>query len=275
MAGAFVAAPAASGLGKVKCKETTGLAMADPIVHHNLPLGRGHLHQFFGNNAFLSLLNPNAANHRDLVGKATNCENVADTAGYWTPALLYAATGQPVPTAAFTAYYRSWDSRSFGGGVPYPDDVRLVSSMYNWTCGQRERVEPSASIPNCGMADGRSGSRLTVHIDFPSCWDGVKPVHPATQLGDTKDNVHFAHRVDRDTCPPGFPVKTVELRMTIQYDYTGRGNDLMLASDHHAGTMDGMSMHADFWNAWVPAGFASFTRNCITPGGDRTGAECG
>lgn len=54
--------PAATGLAKIKCKETTGTAAVDPIVYHNLRVGSGHVHQFFGNNAFLSLPNPNAAN---------------------------------------------------------------------------------------------------------------------------------------------------------------------------------------------------------------------
>ena len=82
------------------------------------------------------------------------------------------------------------------------------------------------------MADGRSGSRLTAHINYPSCWDGVLPRHTSTQVGNTSDNAHFAYRLDSRTCPPGFPVKTVELRMTIQFQYTGRGTDLALSSDH-------------------------------------------
>ena len=56
-------------MAKIKCKETTGRAAVDPIVNHNMPVGSGHMHQFFGNNAFLSLPNPNAANYADLDGQ--------------------------------------------------------------------------------------------------------------------------------------------------------------------------------------------------------------
>ena len=78
------------------------------------------MHQFFGNNAFLSLPNPNAANYADLMGKGTNCEDPADTAGYWSPTLHYTTTGAVVPVAAFTAYYRSWNTQKTGEGTIRP-----------------------------------------------------------------------------------------------------------------------------------------------------------
>jgi hypothetical protein len=273
LATTLVIAPPAMARAKIKCHLTTGTATVDPIVYHNMAVGNGHLHQFFGNNAFLSMPNPNTANYANLMGKGTNCENPADTAGYWMPALQYTATGALVPVASFTAYYRSWDGRSSGEGIPFPDDARLIASDYDWSCGQKERVEPSLSIPDCSRADGRPGSRLTAHVTFPTCWDGVKPAHASTQVGNTKDNAHFAYRY-RDTCPVGFPYKVVELRLTIQYAYTGAGHDLALSSDRHLGTTDGQSMHADFWNTWVPAGFASMVTNCVNPGGDRRSPEC-
>jgi Domain of unknown function (DUF1996) len=268
-------APSASAKAKIKCKELTGTAAVDPIVHHNQPVSdMQHMHQFFGNNHFLSLPNPNEANYEDLVSQGTNCENAADTAGYWTPVLRYKDSGETVPTRAFTAYYRSWDFKDTGEGVPLPDDVRLIASKHNWTCGQFESVQPSQSIPDCSMADGSPGSTLTAHIDFPSCWDGVKPNHSKDEVGDTRDDEHFAYRVGK-SCPPGFPVKTVALRETIQFAYTGKGADVELSSDAMMGTSDGQSLHGDFWNAWEPAGFASMVRNCINPGGQFTTAECG
>jgi hypothetical protein len=268
-------APASSALAKIKCKQTTGTGEVDPIVHHNEPAaGSAHLHQFFGNNSFLTLSNPNTANYQDLRSGGTNCVNPKDTAGYWTPVLRYKSTGKIVPTQAFTAYYRSWDFKTTGAGVPLPDDVRLVASQHSWTCGQFESVKPQAGVPDCSMASGSPGSTLTAHVDFPSCWDGVKPSHSTSQVGDTNDNKHFAYRTG-STCPAGFPVKTVQLRETLQFQYTGTGNDVELSSDHEKGTTDGMSLHGDFWNAWDPAGMASMVKNCVNPGGTATAAECG
>lgn len=267
-------APTSEAKAKIKCKQTTGTAEVDPIVHHNEPAGTAHLHQFFGNNSFLSMANPNEANATDLKSGGTNCENPADTAGYWTPVLKNKSTGQVIPTMSFIAYYRSWDFKDFGEGVPLPDDVRLIGKKYNWTCGQNEAVAPQQSIPDCSMADGKPGSTLTAHIDFPSCWDGVKPAHSPDEVGDTTDNEHFAYRVGK-SCPAGFPVKTVQLRETIMFEYIGKGADVELSSDHERGTTDGQSLHGDFWNTWDQAGFASMVRNCVNPGGNFTATECG
>ena len=55
---------------------------------------------------------------------------------------------------------------------------------------------------------------MTAHIDFPSCWDGVKPSHTAAQNGDTRDNAHYAYAVAKK-CPAGFPIGVAELRETI------------------------------------------------------------
>ena len=271
----LLSAPPATALGKIKCKQSAGTANVDPILRHGQPVSdMQHEHQFFGNTRLLSLPNPNAANYSDLLSAGTNCVNGADTAAYWTPVLRYRTTGAMVPVQAFTAYYRSWDFQDFGTGVPLPDDVRLIASKHEWSCGQFESVAPSQSIPDCSMADGRPGSTLTAHIDFPSCWDGVKPSHSPSAVGDTKDNAHFAYRTGK-ACPSGFPIKTVALRETLQFVYTGKGTDLELTSDPMMGTDDGQSLHGDFWNTWEPAGFASMVRNCVSPGGRFTAAECG
>ncbi len=245
-------------------------------MHHNEPAaGSAHMHQFFGNNSFLTLSNPNAANYQDLRSGGTNCVNPKDTAGYWSPVLQYKSTGKIVPTQAFTAYYRSWDFQDDRRGRPAsrrraPGCQPALVDL--WPVRVRQAA---GGVPDCSMASGSPGSTLTAHIDFPSCWDGVKPSHSSSQVGDTNDNKHFAYRTG-STCPAGFPVKTVQLRETLQFQYKpGKGTDVELSSDHEKGTTDGMSLHADFWNAWDPAGMASMVKNCVNPGGTPTAAECG
>ena len=123
----------ASALGKVKCDVSGQPAVAvgsyDPIVNHNSPGPSMHEHQFFGNTAWHSLANPNAANYADLAGKANNCRKVlglsysADSAGYWTPTLRYVSgpkTGQLVPAQQFTAYYRSASGVDVRRGAAHP-----------------------------------------------------------------------------------------------------------------------------------------------------------
>lgn len=275
VAGSAVTAPSASALAKIKCKQTTGTAKVDPIRTHNMPVSNmQHLHEFFGNNHFLSLSNPNAANYSDLVGQGTNCVNPADTAGYWVPALSYKSTGALVPVQAFTAYYRSWDFKDHGVGEAFPIDTRLVASKHDWTCGDKEPQAPVQTVPDCSGTSGKPGHTLTAHIAFPQCWDGVLPNHSPSDIGATDDNKHYAYR-EGQTCPAGFPHKMIDLRETLQFQYTGAGNDVELSSDAMAGTTDGASLHADFWNAWDASGLQSMVRNCINDGGNQTVAECG
>ena len=275
---AVAAAPSATALGKVKCKQTVGVATVDPIVNHNQVTTKTHSHQFFGNNGWLA--KGNAANYADLMASGTNCRIKGDTAGYWTPTLRYTATKKEIPAQAFTAYYRSFNGvggPDFGPGLAFPQDTRLVASKHDWSCGQFMKVAPSQTIPDCTGADGSPGKTLTLHIDFPNCWNGVKPKHAATDVGNTSDNANYAYSVKKKkvvSCPAGFPYKMISLRETIQFNYTGKGADLELSSDAMMGKTDGASAHGDFWNTWQPAALASLVKNCISGTGTYTTAEC-
>jgi hypothetical protein len=266
----------ASALGKVGCdvsgQPTVTVASYDPIVNHN-GTGSAHQHQLFGNIAWFSLPNPNAANYADLVGRANNCRKVlglsssADSAGYWTPTLRYISgpmAGQLIPAQQFTAYYRAASGAQFGPARAIPPDTRLIGTAYNWTCGQKSgrRSAPVQSIPDCSGLPGTPGRTLTAHIDFPSCWDGVMPSHPTSQNGDTRDNAHYAYRVGQ-SCPAGFPIGVTELRETVQFAYVGTGADVALSSDAAIGTSDGRSMHGDFWQTWAQQDFDTFVQTCV------------
>ena len=51
----------------------------------------------------------------------------------------------------------------------------------------------------------------------------------------------------------GFPRKLAELRIRVNWDYRGTGEDIMLSSDQ-PGDPAGRTLHADFWNTWVQTG---------------------
>ena len=89
---------------------------------------------------------------------------------------------------------------------------------------------PVQSIPDCTGLSGKPGLTLTAHIDFPSCWDGVKPSHTASP-----ERRHQGQRAlrlrGRKKCPAGFPIGVTELRETIQFPYVGNGTDVALSSD--------------------------------------------
>ena len=268
LVGLVASSSSATALMKVKCHQTTGTAAVDPIVFHNQPDAHAHPHQFFGNNGWLA--KGNFANYTDLVTKTTNCREVTDTAGYWTPLLRYTTgTRQVIPVQAFTAYYRPFTGvggPDTGPGQAFPADTRLIGTKYNWNCGQFMPVAPSSSVPNCLGADGSPGRTLTLHIDFPNCWDGVLPRHSNTDVGNTTDNAHYAYSSKKNgvvSCPAGFPYKMVSLRETLQFKYIGAGTDVELTSDHERATSDGRSAHGDFWNTWQQADFQRLVVACV------------
>lgn len=276
----LVAVPPATATGKIHCRETTGAAAVDPLVHHNQPRAMVHVHQFFGNDSWLP--QGNSADYEDLLGKKTNCDNQADTAGYWVPQLKD-GSGKPVAVQAFLAYYRPFSGLGgpdFGEGHVIPADTRLVATRYDWGCGEHSDIRAVPRIPSCVGESGRPGSTLTAHVTFPNCWDGTLPNHARSDVGDTTDQAHWRYKI-RDTkaqrwvCPAKFGHRMIELRETIAYAYTGGGTNLKLTSDGMSGTSDGRSMHGDFWNAWEMPGFRSMVRNCIHEGGNYTAAACG
>jgi hypothetical protein len=282
---------AALAKGKIKCADNLQpiIKKVDPIVNHNQAAAM-HNHQFFGSVAFLkALANPNTANYNDVQGRPTNCRVSADTAGYWTPTLQYTSgpnAGKVLPVQQFTAYYRAHGVKDFGPGRAYPADTRLVGSNvfkqgYNWTCGQFSKQYaqqgPVAAIPDCSAEDGSPGNTLTAHIFLPSCWNGKLPNHSPGEVGDTRDNRDYAYASNngRGTCPAGFPIEMVHVNETIQFQYTGSGNDIGLSSDKHSGVTDGRSMHGDFWNTWTSqATFEKFVHDCVNVQSAYTKTKC-
>jgi hypothetical protein len=289
----------ASALGKIKCVPVVGYAQVDPIVAHGAPKS-AHLHTFLGNTEILKLSSPQDATYQDLVNKGTTCENPDDTAAYWIPTLVYTSgpqSGQPVPISSYDAYYRSYNHEKYGEASAYAPDTRLVAGdskamesqslkVANWTCDQNSsRPGPYHNIIEaaCNKATGKV--RLTMHITFPSCWDGQLSDH--TVNGNTSDNSHYAYYLNSgkgDSCPDGFPIKTPELRETVWWDYQGSGSDVALVSDLMMADMGtpvvpGTTAHADFWNTWVQTGgtfggLVGLVHDCInTKVG--SAAECG
>jgi len=267
----------ATALAKIKCKEVTGIAVVDPIKHHDEPVGTGHLHQFFGNAGWLSMDNPNQANYDDLVGGPTNCRDTQDSAGYWQPAVVDTRNGDVLVAQAFTAYYRTFDGKQYGPTEAFPADTRLTAMQagtspgaHGWSCGQNSGALSKMvdTIPDCSRLSQKPGQVLTAHINFPSCWDGVAPDHQAGDVGDTSDDAHYAYPVrsgSRWVCPAGFGHHVPQLRETIQYPNPDKvpASALGVTSDPMMGGHNGSSMHGDFFNAWVQSGLEDMLDKCV------------
>lgn len=286
---------------------TLGSFKRDPIVYRNVEEAdpsesQPHLHDFFGSRGVVAF-SPDGGGYywqiRGFAGgsgaDATSCRLNTDTAGYWAPALIYTSgpkAGQRVPVQQFTAYYRGFAGQTQHAGTQaIPAGARLVASdmvgygLSGWTCGQNSTVTGGQdTIPDCSGEDGSPGNTLTAHVNFPSCWNGVAPNHPGdpgvttpdTEYGDTRDNDStpggftsndFIYPTNKTACPASHPIEVTQLRETVQYQYTGNGTDVALASDfNHDGQVvypRGSTYHVDFWNTWDQAAFVDFVQRCI------------
>ncbi len=218
----------------------------DPIVFPGEP-GRSHDHTFIGNNttnAFSTLAT--------LKAGTSSCRRIGDTAAYWVPTLI-ASGGQLVFPRTASVYYRR---RTLAPVQPFPQGLKMIAgnskatapqglTITSWNCGPTAGIRPQATIPACPDA-ARQG--LALHVQFPSCWDGVNLDSPDHQS-------HMAYTV-RGRCPADHPVAVPALQVNVRYPSAG-GAGLVLAS---GGQYTG---HADFFNAWDQSVLAQLVDGCL------------
>lgn len=208
-------------------------ASDDPIVHAG-HAGVSHLHDFFGNEATGA-----ASTYDELLAATTTCQQRADTAAYWVPALLD-GDGEPIEPVRSVAYYRAGRGVDPATVQPYPPDLKIVAgdaaatgpqptSVVAWTCnagGTRH-----AAPPDCGPDAG-----LRLLVTFPDCWDGER-----ADSDDHRSHMAYSHGGE---CGDEHPVPVPQLQFAVDYPIIDDEAALRLASGpvHTA--------HADFWNAW-------------------------
>jgi len=218
----------------------------DPIVFPGQP-GRSHDHTFLGNNstnAFSTLAT--------LKSATSSCRRAGDTAAYWVPTLMEPGGKLVFPRSA-SVYYRR---RTLAPVQPFPQGLELIAgnskatapqglTITSWNCGPLAGVKPQSTIPTCpdAMREG-----LALHVQFPSCWDGVNLDSPDHQS-------HMAYAT-RGRCPADHPVAVPALQVNVRYPSAG-GAGLVLAS---GGQYSG---HADFFNAWDQTVLTRLVNGCL------------
>jgi hypothetical protein len=94
-------------------------------------------------------------------------------------------------------------------------------------------------------------------IIFPSCWNGVSVDSPDHRS-------HLAYPTGKG-CPSTHPVSIPKIVFHITYGIRN-GTGYGLSSDAKAGMTSGMSLHADFWNAWEPGRLSQLVATCVNAG---------
>jgi hypothetical protein len=226
----------------------------DPIVS----FGRrsAHLHAFFGNTGVTA-----ASTYTSLRRAGTNCNNKADKAAYWIPALYQ--NGRLRPAVAGHFYYRGVHNR-LGVVKAYPPGLKIVAGNSHATRPQSTRVvawscQGSSGTGRPTMRDCGAGGKVKALIKFPSCWDGRRKDSP-----NHKSHMRYATRLGGGSrgCPRTHPVPVPELTVAIVFPIRS-GSGVRLSSGPP------YTMHADFFNAWNQTVLKNLIQNCI-----RANREC-
>lgn len=223
----------------------------DPIVKPTEP-GGSHLHQFFGSTGAAT-----GATLAELTRGSTTCALAADTASYWTPALV-GADGEIVEPLGMTGYYRAGPGVEPTSVVAYPPGFMMVAgdhaaltaqdlAVVAWSCNVS--TDLSATPPDC---TGTPSLRMSV--TFPDCWDGEQIRSPIP----SEPSLHVSYS-SRGACPDEHPVAIPQLQLAVDFPPVP------------AADLDGLALssgniltgHADFWNTWDQAKLEREVSACL------------
>ena len=228
----------------------------DPIVYPGQP-GASHQHVFSGNKSVNA-----SSTLASLEAGTSSCLLTQDKASYWMPE-LYTSGKVNTPFHA-RAYYRAGSLKTLSH---IPHGLRMIagnakatspqsSSIAGWQCRtvspDTVAIGKQATIPTCASADLLEGS-----VVFPNCWDGVN-----LDSADHKSHMSYS---SSDNCDAAHPVHIPQL--TLAYRYTpGTTN----SGSYLSALNSGLTLHADFFNAWDQKTLDALVDRCIN-----SGVHCG
>ncbi len=249
------------GKFEVTCKFSNH-NQVDPIVSPGQQMS-AHLHEFFGNRNITADSTPDSVR-----GLSTTCKVAEDTAGYWVPALYRSTTGALVQPVKIFAYYFGLPGRVTEAP---PAGLELVAgdshahapqgkAIISWSCGNGGHSHsPVRAEPyDCTTEPNIVSQGLVAIIKFPWCWNGTGLTKADVVYGDPKTGA----------CPAEYPHILPQLQEHIHYGNSvsnpgfERGDLVELASDQAEGVTGGLTMHADWMNAWAQSRLEQEVADC-------------
>jgi hypothetical protein len=224
----------------------------DPIVYPRQP-GASHRHDFFA-----ATTTDAYSTYKKLRQSPTTCSSAADTAGYWSPALIL--DGETLEPDQMFSYYRVPKGEAPEAVQPFPKSLRMIAgdskapgpqhvSIVYYTCSDAPSAPRAGEPYNCGPY---AGSQVQAHIIFPSCWDGVR-------LDSENHKDHMAYPTTDEGCPPTHRVVLPKVSMSVRWPIEN-GTGAVLASGA------AYTLHGDFINAWDQQRLAELVSDCINVG---------
>jgi hypothetical protein len=211
----------------------------DPIVFPGLP-GASHDHTFLGNRS------TDAGSTADsLFAAGTTCTPADDHSAYWIPTLYQ--NGKVVDPKEVTVYYGS-RLKDPSKTQPFPFGLRMIVGDAK---NQSDTPDKQGHHFWCAGVGGEVGR--TANGEYPDCWDGV-------HLDSPDHKAHMANGDYTGACPKSHPVPIPSVSFVIAYPLSTDTDGITLSSGN------GFSMHADFFNAWLPDALAQRVRDCLDQG---------
>jgi len=244
----------------------------DPIKFPNTP-GASHLHDFFGSKT------TNAASTYDsMLASATTCGSPADKSGYWIPA-LYKDGVKVDPDGAFHGrktrekfYYRNNAYKRGTVVEPFPANFRMIQGYHDATSVEDANLHGASWGREMywGCSDNSGPSKptapidcdtgiITLHVGFPSCWDGV--LVPGDEIA--SGHMRFPKS---GVCPAGFSHALPRLLERFEWPIGTVSTGITFSSGPY------YTANADFWNVWDQATLNSLVTECLN-GDDDCGSD--
>ena len=126
--------------------------------------------------------------------------------------------------------------------------ARWGTEMY-WGCSDNKPDGKFTAPINCATGV------ITLHVGFPTCWDGVTVGGDAIAAG----HVRFS---SGGKCPAGFPHKLPRLIERLEYPVGTSSGGIAVASGAP------YTMHADFWNTWQMSKLSALVTGCLNANKD-------
>jgi hypothetical protein len=261
-------ASAASNGWLVKCFHSHD-NLDDPIKFPNQQ-GLSHQHEYFGNTT-----TQYNSTYASMIAGSTNCGTVADTSGYWFPSLqrngvTYNAAGSYGGRATRQEfYYRENNISSSYHIEAFPPNFGMIqgyaaatsvadanahgakigSEIY-WGCSDNSEPGKMTAPIDCPIGI------ITLHIQFPNCWDGFMP--PPGAPIDMIGTGHVKYP-SSSTCPVGYGHALPRLIERTEYPVGTSSSGITLGNMG----MQTYGAHADFWNTWQQAGLQGLVDRCL------------
>lgn len=265
----------ASNVWTVNCAPLS-VQRSDPILSAGKP--STHVHAIVGSTAFSRSMTANAAAAN---GRQSTCDKPTDHSSYWAPQAYHMRSDGKFELLKFTgmvAYYQNYSCpynphapgycQGIRKAIGPPKGLRMIAgNSTRRTFDQTDPWQQAILFENgnagevYGLPKALDGSRLSGHVRFPSCWDGVNLDSPNHQSHVAYPDAKLHGDTQGGMCPQSHPVALVNIGAEFGWDLNG-------VTDPHSivfanGDTTGYGFHGDFFAGWQdPDALTKSFSNC-------------